>query len=308
MPHVQARVTGHGRDVFGHEGQRTVATLSRNEPGRASNERRRLHDLSTDAMVRIEEVTHGRSMPRFAAPWEADYGHPMISAEMVMAWSLIVRDAAGHSPLKPMDREGAVAIASRCSREEDELGCATLYLSQGFRESGLQLHAPGDCIDHLWDSGTDEYKRTHRRYYQPDSDGKCRPGDGEPTSFGPFQMRTQPKTWAIAVEDFARTLKHAEEVCAHDDGDPTCTPLEVLATGKTRTKEGKRIAAARYAEAERIEREVLFGDDPRQAGPSSPGFSSFTMTTSLSTHEAPHAEHQRLGPAISTRVSPDMSL
>jgi hypothetical protein len=108
-----------------------------------------------------------------------------------------------------------------------------------------------------------EYKKTHPRYYSPDKDGKCRPGDGEPTSYGPFQTRTQPKTWAEAVASFSRTLKRAEEVCAHDDGDPTCTPLEVVATGRTRTKEGKRIAKARYAEAERIALAILFGDDPK---------------------------------------------
>lgn len=198
----------------------------------------------------------------------------MITPEVVLTMSLIVRDAGGVHPLKPIVMDGAVAIAAECSKKEEEdeqIHCAAFWIAHGFRESGLQLHAPGDCIDHLWDSGTDEYKKTHRKYYQPDRDGKCRPGDGEPTSYGPFQTRTQPKTWAIAVESFARTLKRAEEVCAHDDKDPTCTPIEVVASGHTRSKEGKRIAAARYAEAERIEREFLFADDPRA---SLPGLSS----------------------------------
>lgn len=227
----------------------------------------------------------------FAARVGSDYVSPMISPEAVLAMSLIVRDAGGIHPLKPIDQDGAVAIATQCSKkegEEEQISCASFYVAHGFRESGLQLHAPGDCIDHLWESGSEEYKKTHRHYYSPDKDGKCRPGDGDPTSFGPFQTRTQPKTWAIAVESFARTLKRAEEVCAHDDKDLDCTPLEVVATGRTRSKEGKRIARARYAEAERIEREYLFRDDPRAAGAlQATSVSSFTMTTSLSVHEAP---------------------
>jgi hypothetical protein len=209
----------------------------------------------------------------------------MISPETVLAMSLLVRDAGGVSPLKPMALDGAVAIAEECSKkpgDEEQLDCAAFYVAHGFRESGLQLHAPGDCIDHLWDTADETYRKTHRKYYQPNKDGHCRPGDGDPTSYGPFQTRTQPKTWAIAVESFARTLKHAEEVCAHDDGDPDCTPLEVVATGRTRTKEGKRIARSRYAEAERIERAYLFRDDPQTASGS-----SLTMTSSLSVHEAP---------------------
>lgn len=199
----------------------------------------------------------------------------MLSPEIVLAMSLKVRDAAGHHPIRPIARDGAIAIAEECSRAsisgpivmadatETEVFCTSLYLAQGFRESGLQLRARGDCLDHLWDSGTEEYKKTHPRYYEPDKDGKCRPGDGEPTSFGPFQERTQPKTWAEAVATFSRTLKRAEEVCAHDEQDPTCTPIEVVATGRTRTKIGKQIAKIRYAEAERITLEMLFADDPR---------------------------------------------
>jgi hypothetical protein len=189
----------------------------------------------------------------------------MLTPEMVLAMSLRVRDAGGIHPLKPIDRDGAVAIAKLCAKEEDseqQIDCAALYLSHGFRESGNQLFARGDCLDHLWDSGTDEYKRTHPRYYQPSASGKCRPGDGEPISFGPYQTRTQPKTWAEAVEAFSRVLARATEVCAHDDGDPTCTPIEVVATGKTRTKVGKQIARVRYAEADRIAAETLFADDP----------------------------------------------
>ena len=222
----------------------------------------------------------------FAARVGSDYVSSMISAEAVLAMSLIVRDAGGIHPLKPIEQDGAVAIAAECSKKEEEsqVSCVAFYVAHGFRESGLKLHAPGDCIDHLWDSGSDEYKKTHPHYYSPDKDGKCRPGDGDPTSFGPFQTRTQPKTWAIAVESFARTLKRAEEVCAHDDKDPTCTPIEVVASGHTRSKEGKRIARARYAEAERIEREYLFRDDPRAQATS---VSSFTMTTSLSVNDAP---------------------
>lgn len=227
----------------------------------------------------------------FAARGGSDYVSPMISPEAVLAMSLIVRDAGGIHPLKPIAQDGAVAIAAECSKketEDEQVSCVAFWVAHGFRESGLQLHAPGDCIDHLWESASEEYKKTHPHYYSPDKDGKCRPGDGDPTSFGPFQTRTQPKTWAIAVESFSRTLKHAEEVCAHDDGDPTCTPIEVVASGRTRSKEGKRIARARYAEAERIEREYLFRDDPRTAPwPQRASVSSFTMTTSLSVHEAP---------------------
>jgi hypothetical protein len=235
----------------------------------------------------------------------------MISPEMVLAMSLRVTDAAGRHPLKPMERDGAVAIAERCSLPgsgaftEEEVDCVSTYLAQGFRESGLQLRAPGDCLDHLWDSGTDEYKRTHPRFYQPDKNGKCREGDGEPTSYGPFQTRTQPKTWAVAVEDFARILKRAEEVCAHDDGDPTCTPLEVVATGRTRSRIGKQIARARYAEAERIARETLFGDDPRQE--LAPATSSLTTTMSWSIQLAPQLEHHLRGPATSMSESPAKS-
>lgn len=210
----------------------------------------------------------------------------MITPEVVLTMSLIVRDAGGIHPIKPIAMDGAVAIAAECSKkeEEEQVHCVAFWIAHGFRESGNQLHAEGDCKDHLWDSGTPEYKRTHPPYYEPDKDGKCRPGDGEPISHGPYQTRTQPKTWGAAVESFARTLKRAEEVCAHDDGDPTCTPLEVVASGHSRSKEGKRIAAARYAEADRIEREYLFRDDPRQAGIET---SSFTMTRSFSVQLAP---------------------
>jgi hypothetical protein len=223
----------------------------------------------------------------FAAQVGSDYVSPMISPEAVLAMSLIVRDAGGIHPLKPIDHDGAVAIATQCStKEEDEqVSCVAFWIAHGFRESGLQLHARGDCLDHFWDSADETYRKTHPKYYQPDAHGQCRPGDGNPISFGPFQTRTQPKTWAIAVESFARTLKRAEEVCAHDDKDPTCTPIEVVASGHTRSKEGKRIAAARYAEAARIEREYLFRDDPRAAHRAS--VSSFTMTTSLSVNDAP---------------------
>lgn len=236
----------------------------------------------------------------------------MISAEMVMAWSLLVQDAKGVSPLTPIEKDGAAAIAARCSKEaedrEGEIHCAAFYLAHGFRESGNKLHAEGDCKDHVWDSASPEYKRTHPPYYEPDKDGHCRPGDGDPVSHGPYQTRTRPRSWNDAVEAFARVLAHAEEVCAHDDGDPTCTPLEVVATGRTRTKDGKRIARIRYAEAERIERAILFADDPRQAAGWISGFSSFTMTTSLSTHEAPQEAHHRLAPMTSMSDSPDMSL
>jgi len=202
----------------------------------------------------------------------------MISPEAVLAMSLIVKDAGGLHPLKPIAMDGAVAIAAECSKKEEEdeqIHCAAFYIAHGFRESGLQLRAPGDCVDHLWDTADEGYRKTHRKYYQPNADGKCRPGDGEPTSYGPFQTRSQPKTWAIAVEDFSRTLKRAEEVCVHDDKDLTCTPLEVVATGRTRSKIGKQIARARYAEAERIEREYLFRDDPKASLPSlSPSITS----------------------------------
>lgn len=221
-----------------------------------------------DSLVKLLNcLRHGEQhTAAFAQVASIDYGGRMLSPEIVLAMSLEVRDAGGLHPLKPMAYEGAAAIAAECSKGEtwlEEVSCASFWIAHGFRESGLKLHAPGDCLDHLWDSGSAEYKRTHPKYYQTDKDGKCRPGDGEPLSFGPFQTRTQPKTWANAVESFARILKRAEEVCAHDDGDPTCTPIEVVATGKTRTKEGKRIAKARYAEAERIALVILFGDDPR---------------------------------------------
>lgn len=225
--------------------------------------------------------------PELAALELGDYVSRMISPEIVLAVSLKVRDAGGRNPLKPIDREGAVAIAAECSKKEgaeEQAHCIAFWIGHGFRESGNQLYAAGDCKDHLWDSGTPEYKRTHPPYYEPDRDGKCRPGDGEPVSHGPYQTRTQPKTWAIAVENFARVLKRAEEVCAHDDGDPTCTPLEVVASGHSRSKEGKRIAKARYVEIDRLEREILFGDDPR--GDYAAAGSSLTITSSLSVHEA----------------------
>lgn len=200
----------------------------------------------------------------------------MIPVETVLFMSLLVKDAGGHHPLKAIDRDGAVAIAAECAREPDpdEYTCAGMYLVQSFRESGWRFFAIGDCVDHLWDSASDEYKRTHPKYYQPDASGHCRSGDGEPTSFGPFQERRQPKTWAEAVATFARTLRRAEEICAHYDG--YCTSLGVAASGKAGSKEGERIARARLLEADRIVAETLFADDPRQAT------SSFTTTMSLS--------------------------
>lgn len=212
----------------------------------------------------------------------------MISPEIVLAASLKVRDAGGISPLKPIDRDGAIAVAAECSKEpefEAQAHCVAFYIGHGFRESGNQLEAPGDCHDHLWATASDEYKKTRREYYQPDKDGKCRPGDGEPVSHGPYQTRSKPKTWAEAVSAFSRILKRAEEVCAHDDGDPTCTPIEVIASGRSRSKEGKRIARARYKEIDRLELEILFGDDPR-GDYAATGVSSLTITSSLSVHEA----------------------
>lgn len=241
-------------------------------------------------------------MPDLPPFWEATTVGPMVPPEIVLLMSLQARDAAGHQPLKPMPREAAVAIAQQCG---DDTECAAFYVQQSFKESGYRLFIPGDCLDHTWDSASDEYKRTHPRYYQPDAAGKCRPGDGEPLSFGPFQERTQPKTWAEAVKSFGRTLERAKAACQRSN-DETCTPLEVVATGKTGTKVGKDIARVRYAEAARIEAAVLFADDPRQVIPGST--SSFTMTISLSFHDAPHAVHHRIVPVISMSVSPDMSM
>ncbi len=154
----------------------------------------------------------------------------MIPSSYVLAASLLVTDAGGKSPLKPIAKDGADAIAAYCSEHPirynvaipgDEF-CASLLVQHSFLESGWNLAAVGDG-------------------------GK---------SHGPFQDQTlsrSPKTWAEAVSSFGRLL-HRASVCE--------TPLEMLAQGRCGEGAGRTIAFVRLAKARSIALRMRFYDFP----------------------------------------------
>lgn len=169
------------------------------------------------------------AMPRYSARLPA----MSITAAYVIAISLLVTDAAGLKPLKPIALEAAEAFSAECNLHPmwdlvipgDEL-CAGTYVVHSFRESGWDLKAVGD-------SGH---------------------------SFGPFQLyeRRLPKSWKEAVTQFSPLLKRAA-VCMEKEGGE---PLEMLATGKCGTSIGQTISRARTKEARRIVLAQRFFDYP----------------------------------------------
>src|SRR5581483_2730784 len=98
----------------------------------------------------------------------------MIPSSYVLAASLLVTDAGGKSPLKPIAKDGAVAIAG------DEF-CASLLVQHSFLESGWNLAAVGD-------------------------------GGKSHGPFQDQTLSRSPKTWAEAVSSFGRLL-HRASVC-----------------------------------------------------------------------------------------------
>jgi hypothetical protein len=156
-------------------------------------------------------------------------------AAWVLATSAFVTDHAGHRALHSIPKEGAEAIASACEKQptdEARATCSAVYLVQAFRESGYDLSARGDCRDHI----TGEL-------YRP-INGKCREGDGEPLSYGPFQMRRAPKTWAQAVADFTPALVKSATTCAD--------ALAMVASGSCTNKAGIAISRERMALAHQL--------------------------------------------------------
>lgn len=142
-----------------------------------------------------------------------------MTPEAILALSLLVTDARGMRPLKPIPKEGAEAIAASCfdwpvythpwiSGVE---WCVGLLVSHSFRESGWNLSAVGDG-------------------------GK---------SHGPFQVQGYGRfaTWKDAVRVFRRLLDRAS-VCE--------TELEMLAAGHCGAGPGRDIARARAREASRV--------------------------------------------------------
>ena len=157
----------------------------------------------------------------------------MITAAFVTALSLLVTDAKGVSPLKPIPQDAASLIAAECNVHPvwdlvipgDEL-CAGLYVVHSFRESGWDLYAVGD--------------------------------GGH--SFGPFQVQTTraPKSWKDAMLQFAPLLKRST-VCTEKPGGEI---LEMLASGHCGPGDGRDIARARMKEARRVVLRQRFFDSP----------------------------------------------
>lgn len=139
----------------------------------------------------------------------------MITADFVIALSLLVQDGAGHTPKVGISKEGATAIVGACSKVRGaEPGasamCAAVLVVQAFRESGYRLDAIGDG-------------------------GK---------SHGPFQTRATPKTWEEAVKIYLPLLQYSAATCVE--------PLAMVASGSCTNKAGIAISKARMAEARRI--------------------------------------------------------
>lgn len=144
----------------------------------------------------------------------------MFDAAWVLAASLRVQDAEGHSPTKPIAKDGAEAIVGACNKvrlvtgEDPRYMCASVYLVMAFKESGYRLDAVGDG-------------------------GKAR---------GPFQIHTSaekaPKTWDEAVKQFTPILQRSATTCEE--------PLAMLASGSCTNKAGIAISRVRMAEARAI--------------------------------------------------------
>jgi hypothetical protein len=155
----------------------------------------------------------------------------------VLALSLLVTDAAGVHPARPIVEAGAAAILAECEARPLYLyvhasgveTCVSLFVTHSFRESGWRLDAVGD----------------------------------NGTSFGPFQDKLlghKPRTWEEATAHFGRLLKRAS-VCE--------TPLEMLASGHCGAGAGRDISTARVREAERVLLAWRLGapDDPHGLRP-----------------------------------------
>lgn len=142
----------------------------------------------------------------------------MIGPADVLALSLLVTDASGVHPLKPIGVDAAEAISNECTLHPftrypwvpADLYCAALYTFHSFRESGWNLKAVGDG-------------------------GKAH---------GPFQVWGRaPRSWADACSVFTKLLQHAS-VCEE--------PLEMLAAGKCGTRQGQQISKVRTGGAMRL--------------------------------------------------------
>lgn len=148
-------------------------------------------------------------------------------AAWVLAASTHVKDAAGHSPTKPIPVEGAEAIAAVCSKARGAIAgatvaCAAVYLVMCFRESGYNLKAIGDG-------------------------GKAK---------GPWQIHTSvmPSTWNEAVAQYTPLLQWSAQTCKE--------PLAALASGSCTNKAGIDISRARMAAAKQLAIDVPYTPDP----------------------------------------------
>lgn len=142
----------------------------------------------------------------------------------ILAASVHVKDADGHSPTKAIAAEGAEAIANTCEKARGAIpgatvACAAIYLVMCFRESGYRLDAIGDG-------------------------GKAK---------GPWQVHTSlaPKTWKEAVDQYTPLIQHSAQTCAE--------PLAMIASGSCTNKAGIAISKARMAAAKQLMVDVPWG-------------------------------------------------
>lgn len=150
----------------------------------------------------------------------------MIDAAYVLAASMLVTDAGGLHPLKPILQEGAEAIAESCTAEPlyfhlwipaDEW-CACLLVLHSFRESHWDNAAVGD------------HGKSH--------------GAFQIQGYGKF------KTWRDSVMVFRRLLQRAS-VCE--------TPLEMLGSGRCGPGAARDLSNARTKLAARVALDMRVG-------------------------------------------------
>lgn len=142
----------------------------------------------------------------------------MVTPADVLALSLLVTDAGGLHPLKSIGQEAAIAISNECT------------IHPFYRYAWV----PGDLY----------CAALYTFHSFRESNWNLRAvGDGG-KAHGPFQVwEHAPISWAEACAQFTRLLQHAS-VCEE--------PLEMLATGKCGTFQGKQISLFRTRGAMRM--------------------------------------------------------
>ena len=129
--------------------------------------------------------------------------------------SLLVTDAAGHHPIKPISNDGAEAIANVCAPTQAPTHCAALLVVLSFRESGYNPNASHDAGRGCGAFGV-LCTRPHATW-----------------------LEQTKSAWAIVVES---ATKCKEALALYASG--SCTNAAGIAISRARLTEAKRIAGA----------------------------------------------------------------